>query len=198
MYTVQKNPAALRSRELICKAVCALMAELPFGEITVTRICQEADVGRKTFYRHFEEKEDVVMLMIDHLREEYERELVHITPEEAAGYHFRFLSRRMDLLLLLHRAGLIPMLTERFSAIGPRVMPRWSSDERENAYRTAAAVAVTEAVVRLWAERGFRETPEELVELHRCALGLSVTAPQSGTGGHTDWASCAGSSGTSG
>lgn len=171
MYTAQKNPAALRSRELICKAMCSLMAELPFDEITVTRICQEAQVGRKTFYRHFQEKEDVVTLMIDYLREEYEKELAHVPLEEAAGYHFRFLSQRMEFMLLLYSSGCVPLLTERFSVLLPRVMPRWSEDERENAYRTAAVVAGTEAVVRLWAERGFRETPEELVRLHRFALG---------------------------
>lgn len=171
MYTAQKNPAALRSQELICKAMCALMSALPFDEITVTRICQEAGVGRKTFYRNFQEKEDVVMLMIDHLREEYEAELVHVPLEEAAGYHFRFLAERMEFMLLLYRSGCVPLLTERFSVILPRVMPRWSADERENAYRTAAVVAGTEAVIRLWAERGFRETPEELVGLHRYALG---------------------------
>lgn len=171
MYTAQKNPAALRSQELICKAMCALMGELPFEEITVTRICQEAGVGRKTFYRNFQEKEDVVMLMIDYLREEYEAKLEQISPEEAAGYHFRFLSERMEFMLLLYRSGRVPLLTERFSRLLPRVMPRWSTDERENAYRTAAVVAGTEAVIRLWAERGFRETPEELVELHRYALG---------------------------
>ena len=171
MYLAQKNPAALRSQELICKAMCSLMAELPFDEITVTRICQEAQVGRKTFYRHFQEKEDVVTLMIDCLREEYEKELVHVPLEEAAGYHFRFLSQRMEFILLLYSSGCVPLLTERFSVLLPRVMPRWSEDERENAYRTAAVVAGTEAVIRLWAERGFRETPEELVQLHRFALG---------------------------
>ena len=184
MYTVQKNPAALRTRELICRAMCGLMAELPFDEITVTRICQEAQVGRKTFYRHFEEKKDVVMLMIDHLREEYGKELEHISPEEAAGYHFRFLSERMAFLLLLHQAGLIPLLTERFSELLPRVMPRWSEDARENAYRTAAVVAGTEAVIRLWAERGFRETHEELAGLHAFALGqngFSSCAPGGGS-----------------
>ena len=171
MYTAQKNPAALRSRELICKAMCSLMAELPFDEITVTRICQEAQVGRKTFYRHFQEKEDVVTLMIDCLREEYGKELAHVPLEEAAGYHFRFLSQRMEFMLLLYSSGCVPLLTERFSVLLPRVMPRWSEDERENAYRTAAVVAGTEAVIRLWAERGFRETLEELVQLHRFALG---------------------------
>ena len=171
MYTVQKNPAAIRSQELICKAVCGLMAELPFEEITITRICQEAGVGRKTFYRNFGRKEDVVELMIDHLREEYERELLRIPVDEAAAYHFHFLNRRLEFLMLLHQAGLISILVERFAALQSRVMPRWSEDERENAYRTAAAVAGTEAVVRLWAERGFRETPEDLVQLLAFALG---------------------------
>lgn len=171
MYTVQKNPAALRSQELICKAVCALMGELPFGEITVTRICQEAGVGRKTFYRNFERKEDVVELMIDHLREEYERELLGVPIGDAAYYHFSFLTRRIDFMILLNRAGLIPMLTERFSVIQPKIMPRWSEDERKNAYRTAVAVAGTEAVVRLWAARGFRECAEELTELYDFAIG---------------------------
>jgi len=171
MYTVQKNPAAVRSQELICRAVCDLMTELPFEEITVTRICQEAGVGRKTFYRNFQEKEDVVLLMIDYLREEYEQELLHVPIDDAARYHFEFLTRRMEFMLLLHRAGCVPLLTERFAELLPRVMPRWSDDERENAYRTAVVVAGTEAVVRLWAERGFRETPEELVKLHAFALG---------------------------
>ena len=188
VYTAQKNPAALRSQELICKAMCALMGALPFAEITVTRICQEAGVGRKTFYRNFERKEDVVELMIDYLREEYEQELEHISPEEAAGCHFRFLSERMEFMLLLYKAGCVPLLTERFSVILPRVMPRWSADERENAYRTAAVVAGTEAVIRLWAERGFRETPEELVQLHRYALGECVTAPPPGADRHIDGA----------
>ena len=68
MYTVQKNPAALRSQELICRGLCSLMAELPFEEITITRICQEAGVGRKTFYRNYERKEDVLEHVNLHIR----------------------------------------------------------------------------------------------------------------------------------
>lgn len=174
MYTAQKNPAALRSQELICKAMCTLMGELPFDEITVTRICQEAGVGRKTFCRNFERKEDVVELMIDHLRAEYERELLHVPVEEAVRYHFTFLSRRMEFMKLLHAAGQIALLNSRFSQVQPKVMPRWSGDERENAYRTAAVVAGTEAVIRLWAERGFREQVEELERLYVFATGVYI------------------------
>ena len=153
--------------------MCRLMAELPFEEITVTRICQEALVGRKTFYRNFERKEDVVELMIDQLRAEYEENLADILPEQAAHYHFVFLSKYMEFLILLQKAGQTPLLTGRFSALQPRFMPRWSEDERKNAYRTAVVVAGMEAVVRLWAERGFRETPDELEKLYRYTLGVA-------------------------
>ena len=176
MYTVQKNPAAIRSQELICKAMCDLMAELPFSEITVTRICQEALVGRKTFYRNFERKEDVVELMIDHIRAEYEKDLEKIPLEQATHHHFVFLAKHMEFLILLQKAGQTPLLTGRFSSLQPRFMPRWSADERHNAYRTAVAVAAMEAVVRLWAERGFRETPEELEKLYSYALGIAGEA----------------------
>ncbi len=171
MYTTQKNPAARRSQELICKAMCGLMAEFPFEEITVTRICQEAGVGRKTFYRNYERKEDVVEQMIVHLREEYERELLLVPVEETVRHHFTFLTQRIEFMKLMHSAGQMSLMNARFSELQPKVMPQWSDDERENAYRTAVAVAGTEAVIRLWAERGFRESVEELVQLHRYALG---------------------------
>ena len=123
------------------------------------------------FYRNFEEKEDVILLMIDFLRAEYERELPGVPPEQAAHFHFSFLSRHMDFLILLETAGQTPLLTGRFSELQPRVMPRWSADDRENTYRTAVVVAGTEAVIRLWARQGFRETPEELERLYRYAMG---------------------------
>ena len=171
MYTVQKTPAALRSPELICRAMCSLMAEFPFEEITITRICQEAGVGRKTFYRNYERKEDVLEQMIAYLRDEYERELLLVPLEEAVRFHFTFLSRQIEFLKLMHSTGQIALVNARFSELQPKVMPKWSDDEREDAYRSAVVVAGTEAIVRKWAERGFRESVEELVQMHQAALG---------------------------
>jgi len=54
MYFKQKNKTAVRSQNMIADALFSLMKRKPFHQITVTEICAEAAVGRKTFYRNFE------------------------------------------------------------------------------------------------------------------------------------------------
>ena len=85
-------------------------------------------------------------------------------------YHITFLSRQIEFLKLMHSTGQIALVNARFSELQPKDMPKWSDDEREDAYRSAV-VAGTEAIVRKWAERGFRESVEELVQMHQAALG---------------------------
>ncbi|MDO5033328.1 MAG: TetR/AcrR family transcriptional regulator C-terminal domain-containing protein [Eubacteriales bacterium] len=53
------------TKVLIAQALKELMPELPFDKISVTRICQEAQVHRKTFYYHFQDKYDLVNWIYD-------------------------------------------------------------------------------------------------------------------------------------
>ena len=46
-----------KSREAIFKAFIALLSKKNFSKITVAEIIEKADVGRATFYAHFETKD---------------------------------------------------------------------------------------------------------------------------------------------
>jgi AcrR family transcriptional regulator len=48
-----------KSRDLLQHALAHLIAEKPFGKITVQEIIDRANVGRTTFYAHFQSKEDL-------------------------------------------------------------------------------------------------------------------------------------------
>ena len=58
---------ARRSRQAIFSAFEGLLAEKRFGQITVSDIIERADVGRSTFYAHFETKDDLLRATCDEL-----------------------------------------------------------------------------------------------------------------------------------
>ena len=60
-----QNPSAVRSKKVITETLLRLMAQYPYTEITVKHILLEADVSRKTFYRNFYSKDDVLNSYID-------------------------------------------------------------------------------------------------------------------------------------
>lgn len=67
-----KNPVDLRIRrtqKLLWEALIALLADHKFEAISVTDICERATVHRATFYKHYEDKYD---LLLKGMREIYD------------------------------------------------------------------------------------------------------------------------------
>ena len=60
MYIHGNSEQAKQSRDLITNAFLKLTEQETFDEITITQICQYAEVARPTFYRNFESKAAVL------------------------------------------------------------------------------------------------------------------------------------------
>lgn len=101
----------LRRREQITDAALRLFAEHGFDRATIDEIAAEADVSRRTFFRYFARKEDVILSWKQRTAEELREALAARPPEEspldavhgalatvAAGY-----AARPDLTLGLMR-----------------------------------------------------------------------------------------------
>ena len=50
----------VKTRRVIRNTLFELMSEKPLSKITVSEICVRAEINRKTFYRHYREKKDVI------------------------------------------------------------------------------------------------------------------------------------------
>lgn len=106
---------AERSKEKFVKALLVVMEQYDFKEITITQLSQEAGLSRKTFYRLFKDKEQLINFFFENLYKEY---LIQIKSRQLHHYwdvvqcYFDFCEERRELLSLLKRNNLLVPLFE--------------------------------------------------------------------------------------
>lgn len=59
-----------RTRAMLQHALNALILKKGYEAITVKDICDEANVGRSTFYAHYTSKDDIKRRSFEHLRQQ--------------------------------------------------------------------------------------------------------------------------------
>ncbi len=156
---------------MIADALFRLIKRKPFQQITVTEICDEAAIGRKTFYRNFDFKEDVVDFKLDILCAQYKEGIAGMTMEQQLRHHLLFVREHADLFIALYHNGLNETVRDKFAILLPETMPRWTDDPVEQEYRSRYVVAGVEAIERVWVERGFAESIDEVVAIVQRARG---------------------------
>ena len=106
---------AEQSKEKFAKALLVIMEQYDFKEITITQLSQEAGLSRKTFYRLFKDKEELINFFFEKL---YRECLVQIKARQLQHYwdvvqcYFDFCEERKELLSLLKRNNLLVLLFE--------------------------------------------------------------------------------------
>lgn len=71
MKTKPEDRRLIRSRRLLGNALMELMQEKRYIDITVQDIIDRADVGRTTFYKHFQDKEDLLISNLEAILENF-------------------------------------------------------------------------------------------------------------------------------
>ena len=110
--------SAARQRQLE-QGLLAAMSKRRYEEITVSDLCQELGIPRKSFYRYFSGKEGALHALIDHTILEFEMENGVKSAEREVEFRdgiasfFRFWQRQKPLMDALHRSGLSGILIER-------------------------------------------------------------------------------------
>ena len=167
------HPSVIRSKKEITEALLSLMKTYPYNEITVKQILLESKISRKTFYRHFSCKEDVLIVAIDQMVEAYTRHIVmageyHILPVSNSMIDFCEVHKEMFILLREHK--LFYLLLERWNRQLPLMHQKWIhevSDEQQQVqiYLIAFNIGAIWNMVAIWLEREMVDSPETLKEL---------------------------------
>ena len=148
--------------EHITGAMLELMKNQNINEISISQICEEAGVGRASFYRNFESKEDVIRKYLAKLLKEWGKEFEDSgDPSYFSESLLKHYYKYKDVYLMIYQQGLSELIYETI---------RWATkiEEAQNnveRYVKSMTAGMIYGWVDEWLRQGMPETPEEIILL---------------------------------
>ena len=167
---------AERSKKTIAAAMFNVMRIYDYKEITVTQITQEAGVSRKTFYRHFNDKDEVLKAFFDSL---YLECLESIRDSGIKHYwdlvqcFFDFWEKHAETLILMKRSELLSQLFEESYGRSFEVFRSVRSAELSEQYKSqlpyllAYSIGGMNSMLIKWIEGGMSIPSSDLISCLR-------------------------------
>lgn len=148
--------------EQLTGSMLALLEEKPIGEISVSELCGRAGVGRTSFYRNFEEKEDIIKTHLGRLSQKWINQCKQ-TPDlpvrEIVRIVFSHFEANRDFYSLLHKRGLTYLIKDillELCGFDPE-------QELPAAYASAYVAYFLYGWIEVWFRRGMKDTAEEMI-----------------------------------
>lgn len=168
-----QNPAAKQSRGWIMSALVELMKEKDYSNIKVSDIVNKAMLARKTFYRHFNKKEDVLIAHFIELTNLLTRRLLQLEEFDtikALSVMFQLVKENEEFFKLLYNHGLLTLLFNYWNVeisllhqiFLPKLINFPKTSESALKYLLAFNVGGTFNIITLWIESDFSLTSEQL------------------------------------
>jgi len=172
-----ENPIALQSKRWIMESLIELMNKKTFQEITISELAAHADLGRRTFYRNFTSKEDVLESYLKDLIQkfiEYLSTYEILTPKICLYQIFRLCNDNKTFLTGLNKSKMLGFLLEQWNVLLPTIhqmmidkIPNFPNQHNETAlaYTLAFNTGGVWNVVLRWISTDMKQTPEEITTI---------------------------------
>ncbi len=174
--TVEKN----RTKLWIINSLLDLLKRKEYASITINMIADNAQLGRRTFYRHFDTKDEAMKYITELLMDEFTN---HIKSNKAKGFeeiltaYFEFWEQYIDVLQLLKKAHLLYFIEDNLSELImdvakkihhiPKVIPLEKAAQHYEKYKyefTIKLAGLWRATI-VWCDESPRKTPQEMAEI---------------------------------
>ena len=141
----------------------ALIKEKKYHEISIDDLCKKANVGRTSFYRHFYDKDDVILFAYVRMWEDWceshnvkERSKFDI---ENAETFFAYNYSIRDRLDITYRNNLGHIILKSFELL--------MTDDNEHNYESMFYGYGLFGILKEWWNRGFKESSNEVAKILR-------------------------------
>lgn len=184
-----KNPIAEQSRQWLIQSLLDLMSKKDYAEITVTEIAENAQLSRRTFYRIFNSKEELLEQYFLAISEEYVSCFHKGNPYslgQIVEIFFTFCENHIDFLKLLQKNHLFYDLLEQFNLVLPVIHNTVRGEQ--NIYSTPlekkiallASAGALWNILSEWLQMEDRPAPKKISEIILTAIEGNEKGSQKG------------------
>lgn len=172
MYKLCKTEQSAQRQRQLEEGLLTAMKTRRYEDISISDLCEQMGVPRKSFYRYFSSKDGALHALLDHTLMEFENFTEPYLSGEARTLgkdlesFFLFWVRRKPLLDVLERSGLSGILIERAIsyadeyAVPVRLLPGEAKDIQKHVVSFSVCGLMTMMIT--WHHTGYRETAHEM------------------------------------
>lgn len=178
MKTMRKgqiHPSTYLYQDMLAKALISLLYAKKLDQITISELCDQAKVSRRTFYRHFHSKNEVVNYYVTQIMKGLAFALKEQSKQGRRSFvfaFFDFLEPYTQLFLVLHSNGLdeivftsyIMCVTTLTFSIPPLQENDQNASQNEQCYM-AFLLGGLWSVFTYWIINGSKSSPAELMDI---------------------------------
>lgn len=161
---------AIKSQKWILESLLDLMNRKSYDEITVTEICKNAQLDRRTFYRNFKDKDDVMEFYIATLQSEFLATLKYVKVRaihSMAKAQFDFWKEHLEFLLALHKNNiLMSLILKVTNEFIPTIYTEFHEQIPSNfQYKSAFIIGGFCNILFHWLSTGAKESSDEIAKI---------------------------------
>lgn len=178
----EKGARWMDMKDRIYEGLLSVMKIDDYSLITVTQISQEAAIGRKTFYRYFKSKEEVLNKYVEKLVIEYKTlssNYLSTDMGELIENYFDFWMLHRSFLELMYRHKLMFYIYEQYEEFVPLINRQYIElkklDRITSKYVNAYVAGTFWSILYTWIKGGGKETPRELAAICLNIIGLTMS-----------------------
>ncbi|MBP3888445.1 MAG: TetR/AcrR family transcriptional regulator [Cellulosilyticum sp.] len=167
------------TKEWIKDAVLCLLENQEYHEISMKQIAEEAHIGRRTLYRYFNTKDEVMKYVAESLMDNFAQKILinqASTLEDISQSYFEFWEENLSILLLLEKAHLLYIIENNLGSLMMEVAkktkfkdkpyPVLTKEEYEMyLYHFYFRIAGFWKLTLVWCHESPRKTPKEMSQV---------------------------------
>jgi AcrR family transcriptional regulator len=174
-----KEKGRAETQEWIIKALLNLMKEKQYHEITIVEIAFEAHIGRRTFYRYFKTKDEILQIYIKSIFLDFVnfiRDKKEITLYSVSLSYFEFCDKHIQFFKLLQKSHLLYFVGDRLPEfmtdvaialehVRPEQVDETNKKQDIYYYAHYFNMGGYWSITNLWISKEKRKSPKEMAEM---------------------------------